>query len=272
MNEPRAVDVTANGVALRLWEWDGRAPTALLLHGLANYGRYWDLVAREIDGRLRLIAPDARGHGDSAKPADGYASANYVADALGLLDALEIERALLVGHSMGGRHAATIAATNPDRVLGLVLVDTSAEPLPEGRERAVHLTAGRPERFADRAEALAYLRSTSPGYTDEVYENRVRWAFAPLPDLALAWRSSRAALLRTLEDRTPSDDLFTILARIEAPTIVLRGTRSNVLSVEVARRMVDVLRDGELIEVDAGHNVALERPAETASAILSMAS
>src|SRR2546428_4865083 len=82
--QPRSNDVGANGVTLRVWEWDGARPGALLLHGIGNYGRFWDLVAREVAGRLRLVAPDARGHGDSAKPARGYRGEDYVRDAIGV--------------------------------------------------------------------------------------------------------------------------------------------------------------------------------------------
>ena len=53
------------------WEWPGGEPPALLLHGIGNYGRVWDFVAAEVAGRLRLVAPDARGHGDSVAPENG---------------------------------------------------------------------------------------------------------------------------------------------------------------------------------------------------------
>jgi len=56
--------IERDGVPLVLWEWPGDPPPTLLLHGIGNYGRYWDLFARAVDGRLRLVAPDARGHGD----------------------------------------------------------------------------------------------------------------------------------------------------------------------------------------------------------------
>src|SRR5258706_1560668 len=94
----------ADAVALRAWEWPGDGAATLLLQGIGNYGRYWDFFADAVAGRLRLIATDARGHGESGKPPDGYAPQEFVADALGVLDALAIERAVIVGHSMGGTH------------------------------------------------------------------------------------------------------------------------------------------------------------------------
>src|SRR5438874_11483697 len=161
--------VTRKGVELAYWPWPAAGPPALLLHGIGNYGRYWNLFADAIAGRLRLIAPDARGHGESGRPAEGYAPADFAADALAILDRLGIERAVVVGHSMGGLHSINLAARQPERVLALVIVAASPDPLPQGAERAQRLLIGRPERFADRDAARAYLERTSPAYTAAVY-------------------------------------------------------------------------------------------------------
>lgn len=291
---PTAGHTHRAGVELRFWEWPGDGPAALLLHGVGNYGRYWDLLAEAIRsaqgaapaptpgrGRLRLIAPDARGHGDSGKPADGYAPSEFVADALAVLDTLAIERALVVGHSMGGTHAMRLAADHPDRVLALALVDVGPEALREGSERARRLTMTRPERFADGEEALAYLRTTSPGYSDAVYANRLEWALrreAPAspgaPEGGLVWRSSKEALARIMASRAAPQELWAKLRRIRCPVLVVRGTRSNVLSDAVARRMLRELTSApraDLLELDAGHNVALDRPRELATAVIALA-
>src|SRR5256885_3429188 len=162
---------------LRAWEWPGDPPGALLMHGIGNYGRYWDLFADAIGGRLRLVAPDARGHGESGRPASGYAPDDFASDALAVLDRVGIERAVVVGHSMGGLHSINLAARHPERVQALVIVDASPDPLPEGAERAQRLLTGRPARFADRDAARTYLERTSPGYSAPVYEHRLAFAF-----------------------------------------------------------------------------------------------
>ena len=77
-----------------------------------------------------------------------------------------------------------------------------------------------------------------------------------------AWATMRMAIADRIEDKLP---------RIRAPTLVVRGTRSNVLSEDVARRMVQTLADGRLMELDAGHNVPLERPRELADAAVVLA-
>lgn len=259
-----------DGVDLVYWGWPGGDPPALLLHGIGNYGRYWDLFADAIAGRLRLVAPDARGHGESGRPDDGYAPEDFVGDALAVLDAAGIERAVVVGHSMGGLHSIHLAARHRERVWALAIVDASPEPMPAGSERARRLLTERPARFADRAEARAYLERTSAGYTDAVYRNRLDFAFREEKG-GLVWRSDSDALERIMSTHPPHADRWAALREIRCPTLVVRGTRSNVLADDVARRMVRELRDGKLLELDAGHNVALERPRELADALSAVA-
>ncbi len=266
---PTAHAFTRDMVALRAWEWLGNPPATLLLHGIGNYGRYWDFFADAVGGRLRLVATDARGHGESGKPADGYVPVEFVADAIAVLDALAIERAVVVGHSMGGTHAIRLAATHPDRVERLVVVDAGPEPMPEGSERARRLSLERPERFEYADDALAYLRRTSPGYSEKVYANRMRWLFRE--DAGdFVWRSSRDALASIMSSAS-RDDLRDALRAIRCPALLVRGTRSNVLSADAAQRMIKTLADGRLVELDAGHNVALDRPGELAEVVVAFA-
>ncbi len=256
---------TPEPLRLQLWDWPAEAPACLLLHGIGNYGRYWDFFADAIAGRLRLVAPDARGHGESGRPADGYAPQEFVSDAVAVLDALEIERAIVVGHSMGGTHAIRLAAAHPDRVERLVIVDAGTEAMREGSERARRLSLERPERFEYADDALAYLRRTSPGYSEDIYKNRMRWLFRE--DAGdLVWRSSRDALASIMTSR--GSDLAEALRTVRCPVLLVRGTRSNVLSAEVADRMVKSVADGRLVELDAGHNVALDRPTELAEVVV----
>src|SRR2546428_351089 len=86
--------------------------------------------------RASALAPDGGGHGDSGKPESGYEPEEFVADALAILDAAAVDRAVVVAHSMGGAHAMLLAARHPDRVRSLVLVDVGPENMREGSERA----------------------------------------------------------------------------------------------------------------------------------------
>ena len=258
--------------ALCVWEWSGQAPAALLLHGIGNYGRYWEFFADAVAGRMRLVAPDARGHGESAKPASGYAPQDFVADAVAVMDATGLDRAVVVGHSMGGFHATALTLAHPSRVSALVLVDVGPRIEEAGNSRARRLSLGRPDRFADDASALAYLHETSPGYSDAVYENRMRWVFAGDGD-GLVWRSSKDALAQILDQPAASSRaVWDRIGEIACPVLLVRGTRSPSLSAEIARAMVGAMPDARLAELDAGHNVALDRPRELADLVVAFAS
>jgi len=281
VNVPRSStvrDASAAGASagqdgtLRVWEWPGGPPDALLLHGIGNYGRYWDLFADAIGVRMRLVAPDARGHGDSGKPSEGYRPEDFVADALAVMDAQRMARPIVVGHSMGGFHAAALTLAHPGRVRALVLVDVGPKVEDAGSSRARRLSLGRPDRFADEASALAYLHETSPGYSHAVYANRMEWVFRRDEAGGLVWRSSKDALRRILDESARSSArVWERLGEIRCPALVVRGTRSPSFAEPTARQMLTTLADARLVELDAGHNVALDRPRELADAVVRFA-
>ena len=264
MNVPERSSV--DGIAV--WEWPGDPPDTLLMHGIGNYGRYWDLLADEVAGRLRLVAPDARGHGDSPRPSTGYAPADFVDDAVRVIDAKTSGRVVVVGHSMGGYHAVALTLAQPQHVAGLVLVDVGPKSEPTGLGRAQRLTLGRPDRFADEAAALAYLHETSPGYSDAVYANRMAWVFRR-DGGALVWKSSKDALRQILENTASRSwpDVWARLGEITVPVLIVRGTRSPSFAAETAQQMIATLPQAQVIALDAGHNVALEQPKALADVV-----
>jgi pimeloyl-ACP methyl ester carboxylesterase len=97
----------------------------LAIHGITGNGMVWRSVARDVtrSRQMSVLAPDLRGRGENAALPGPYGIAGHVADMLAVLDQLEVERAVLVGHSMGAYVAARIAAEHPERTAGLVLVD-----------------------------------------------------------------------------------------------------------------------------------------------------
>ena len=267
---PASVPVRGPAGALAAWEWPGGEPPALLLHGIGNYGRVWDFVADAVAGRLQLVAPDARGHGASVTPAERYAAEDFVADALAVMDDRGLARPVVVGHSMGGAHALVLAALHPDRVRALALVDVGPEIGREGGDRARRLSLGRPDHFANDADALAYLRETSPGYSDAVYANRLAHVFDRDAE-GLTWRSSKDALVRILSGPDRRDDAWLALATLAMPVLVVRGTRSESLRPEIYTRMLETIPHSTGLELDAGHNVHLDCPRELADAIVALA-
>src|SRR6266852_3389161 len=127
--------VFANGLQLHYRHWSppepGSAlPPILLLHGLASAARIWDLVAPLLAARGYIVtALDQRGHGESDKPDTGYDFATILADDAAAVQALDIERPVIVGHSWGAMVALEYAVRHPDAVTALVLVDGAANQL-----------------------------------------------------------------------------------------------------------------------------------------------
>src|SRR5512142_2396084 len=259
---------TADG--LRVWEWPGDPPDTLLMHGIGNYARYWDFLASEVAGRLRLVAYDARGHGESKKPTTGYGPAHFAADAVAVMDALAMPRPLVVGHSMGGFHATALTVLHPERVRGLVLVDVGPRVEEEGSSRARRLSLGRPDRFPDEESALRSIRETSPGFSEEVYRNRLRWLLAPDGE-GFVFRSSKEALAQILDSRDDGRWVWERLAEVRCPVLIVRGTRSQSFSEATARDMLRTLPNARLVELDARHNVSLDQPRALADAVVSFA-
>src|SRR5574340_104789 len=115
--------MTVNGLRLNYLE-RGTGPALVLLHGLCGRAETWRDTMSHLEGRFRVLAYDARGHGRSAAPEEpgAYSQAVMVQDLAGFLAARDIGEAILVGHSMGAGVALNFALEHPRRCRGLVLV------------------------------------------------------------------------------------------------------------------------------------------------------
>jgi pimeloyl-ACP methyl ester carboxylesterase len=150
--------VHRDGVRLVVRDSGGTGQPLLLLHGLAGHSGEWDAVAEPLRDRHRLLALDQRGHGASERRPGDASRAAYVADAVGVLDALALPSAVLVGQSLGGHTAMLTAAAHPDRVSALVLIEAG----PGGPDPAAPGTIARwldswPVPFPSLAEAAEFL-------------------------------------------------------------------------------------------------------------------
>jgi pimeloyl-ACP methyl ester carboxylesterase len=102
---------------------DPSAPPVIAAHGITSNSHAWLAVARALAGDATLVAADLRGRGDSAEIEGPFGADAHVSDLVAILDRLELERAVLAGHSLGGFIVARLAAHHPDRIAGVVLVD-----------------------------------------------------------------------------------------------------------------------------------------------------
>jgi pimeloyl-ACP methyl ester carboxylesterase len=236
-------------------DFGGAGPPVLLLHGLAGHAEEWAQTASWLTERCRVVALDARGHGRSERfPADVTREAN-VADAAVALERLGLGPAIVVGQSLGGLTALSLAARRPELVRALVLVDAS----PDGGGEQVEDTVGAtgealrawPVPFASRADAEAFFAARfGPGaaeaWTSGLESRPDGWW--PRFDVDVMVRTLRAALA------APSWDEW---ERIACPALVVRAG-NGLVAPETAARMAGRAR---VVELDgAAHDLHLDRP------------
>ncbi len=253
-------NVVLNHLRLHLLEWgEAASPPVLLLHGGNQSAHSWDLVSLHLADRYHVLALDQRGHGDSewARDADYFAPA-MARDAEALLRREGAADPIVIGHSMGGQVALTLATAAPDLARALVIVDVAPTVSEEG-VRAIGDFVTRNaefdsiEAFVDQVAGYDPYRSRAHMERTARYNliERVDGRYISKSDRILHEESFRAA--RT--ERAPRVGLEEVRG-IRAPTLVVRGERSNVLAAEAAAEFVSALPEGSLVTVpDCGHNV-----------------
>ena len=117
--------ITVNGVRLHYLDWGGSGDTLLLLAGLGDTAHIYDDLAPKFTDRFHVLGLTRRGHGQSEKPETGYDTATLVEDIHQFLDAMKIQRVVLVGHSLAGGELTMFAAKYPQRVEKLVYLDAA---------------------------------------------------------------------------------------------------------------------------------------------------
>ena len=259
--------VTVNGLRLRYRDWGGDGPPLLALHGAAAHAHWWDPVAPRLWRRVRVLALDWRGHGRSAWPRPpAYASADFAADLLGLIERLRLERVVVAGHSMGGHAALAFAAWHRDALARLVVVD--AKPM-VNLQRLLALQARgerpRPE-FPSREAALRRFRLSPPETTAPPALVRAIGArgIRRLPSGRWVYRFDPAC------ERTRRPvDAWPLLPRIAVPTLMVRGEHSTILPRDLAERMAKAIPSARLEELPgAHHHVTLDAPEALAECLL----
>ncbi|CAM5372345.1 alpha/beta fold hydrolase [Eoetvoesiella caeni] len=243
----------------------GKIPL-LFVHGLSYFSYDWVDIGSRLAQDREAVAMDMRGFGDSSQSlSNDYTLPTMAGDLGTMLDHLGWSQAIIFGHSMGGRTSAVFAARNPERVAGLVLVDYSPTNSPTGAKRVANTVANVPDVFKTiedamvyfgddinspqapdrRARYAAYLRPTQGGYTIK-RDNHFRDQFR--------------RQLETGEKPALGVDMWQILEQLSVPTLVIRGTRSDMFAPGVVPMVKAANPRIKIVEVDSGHNVAQENP------------
>ena len=265
---------SADGIKLHYRDYAGPhdRPPILCIPGLTRNARDFEPVADRYAGAWRVIAVDLRGRGSSGydpKPAN-YAPPVYVADLMKLLDQLGIADAVFVGTSLGGLCTMLLAATDNERIAGVLLNDIGPEIDQAGIDR-IGSYVGRDTRYPSWDGAAAALaernRAKFPRWGDDDWmrfarrvcreeAGTIRFDY----DMAIADNFRRAA-------EQPPSDAWPYYRELDGrPVTILRGEFSDLLSPATAEQMASEIADAELVTVpDVGHTPNLEEPESLAA-------
>ena len=223
--------VIADDTTIHVIQWgerDVKGPPIVCVHGLTANAFFFQIIADTFSQERRVFAYDLRGRGDSDKPEEGYSVPIHAADLASLLDELQIEAPILIGHSLGALISLYFAAHYPDKLSKLVLLDAGA-PLPwsTAEEQPAWLTTaisrlGTPvpsfEIYRNALKAARFLGPYWNAYVDTYFNHDV----IHNSDGSVSAKASREAILEEGR-RYPEADPTQQWTHVTAPTLLLRA-------------------------------------------------
>ncbi len=239
----------------------GAGQAVVLLHGFPLDHTIWEAQIEALSARWRVVAPDLRGHGQSPIWGGVFHMEEMAADVVALLDALGIERAVWVGHSMGGYVTMAALRHFAERVAGAAMVAT--HPFADAPEKRTQRELTAQRVLAEGVEGLAQsmLEVLFAPQTPSDAEHVQRVAAI----MRRAHPQGVAASLRGMAAR-PSSVETLLSARV--PMIFLLGKHDQIVTRNVVRRIADQLPPISMYQIEAaGHMPMVERPQETSTTL-----
>jgi pimeloyl-ACP methyl ester carboxylesterase len=249
----------------------GRGETILCVHGLGGTKASFLPTVAALEDSYRVVALDLPGSGESDKPIGApYDSPWFARAVFETMDALGVQRAHLVGNSMGGRVAIEAGLMERDRIGGLVLLSPALAWL-RGRRWAPVVRVLRPElgliQLAPRPVVEGVVRRLIPGAADG-------WAAAGVDEFLRSYLTPRgraafyaAARNIYLDEPHGEDGFWTRLAELSPDALFVWGRRDSVVPIGFMKHVERALPRARHVELDCGHVPQLERPRETHAAI-----
>ncbi|MFZ2961471.1 MAG: alpha/beta hydrolase [Candidatus Ozemobacteraceae bacterium] len=240
----------------------------VFIHGYSTSSAFWEKVLPRLGGDVKAYALDQRGFGASDKPETGYRLDDLADDIIGFLDALKIEKAVFVGHSMGGSVLQHLAVRNPERILALVLSNAFARTLPP--KGLTENVKKRIDGYGDPEKNRAIFQSSMTKYVDA--------ANVASGDLDLfiniGLQASNNALKKTLESlyNTPALAVEKLSA-LAVPVLIVTATHDPFSSFEHSVALTDAFGNSRLVVIPrCGHSPMWEKPELFTEALVSFLS
>ena len=253
----------------------GSGPPVVLIHGMVNSSRHWESVALRLADSYRVIAPDLLGHGDSARPRGDYSIGAHAASIRDLLSAIGVERATIVGHSLGGGVAMQYFWQFPQRVERLALVSSGGlgpDVSPMLRSAAMP-GVGALLAVAAHRRLLGGMRDVGArlegrGSHAGVVLQQLARAMRPLehPDARKAFLHTLRAVIDLRGQRVSARDRVYMLEGF--PTLVVWGERDNTIPLAHGRALHEAVPGSHFVTLpDTAHFPHIENPAGLADAL-----
>jgi N-formylmaleamate deformylase len=239
----------ANGIDIHYLRTGGDKPPVVLLHGLTGSGACWSLLARALENEFDVVMPDARGHGNSSTPLNGYRYEDYARDVVGLIEALGLAESVLLGHSMGGMTAAVVAGQNMAALRSVILADPSF--LSPERQREVY--------ESDAVEQ--HRRLLSQDWETVLAQARSRYAHRSPELVELIAEARVKTRIETYEVlHPPNPDYHRLISAIEVPALLVIGDH-GVVSSETAQELQTLNPRLRVEQIQgAGHGLHYDQP------------
>jgi 3-oxoadipate enol-lactonase len=238
------------------YEEHGKGFPVVFLHGFPFDHTIWEPLTPLLVNKARMILPDLRGYGRSPVPDGVYSMRLMAEDVFTLLNNLKIERAILVGHSMGGYVSLAFSHAYPQRLAGLGLVSTQAgADVPERRQARYQMA----EEVGRRGVKVV---------ADNMAPRLISNPELVKPLRKLMMQTKPKGVIGALKGMAERPDGLGWLSTISVPTVVLAGSADNFISLEPAKTMAQLLGKAWLVELPGvGHMPMLEAPQQTADVL-----
>ncbi len=237
----------------------GRTPI-LIVHGLQYFSWDWLPVAQALGAEREVLCMDMRGFGDSDWSAQkDYSVPSMAQDIVAVLDHVDWQRVVLVGHSMGGRSTTCAAARHPARVAGLALVDYTPDNAPAGARRTTETVGNTPDFVPSLEAARQYLGPQKAVERYSFYLRTENGRFSVKRDPH--FRDQFRKVLAGGERPKLGVDMWQLIGEVRCPILSVRGRRSDMYAPETVAKMKAANPRLQVVEVDAGHDIAAENEA-----------
>ncbi|MBI4302309.1 MAG: alpha/beta hydrolase [Chloroflexi bacterium] len=268
--EPRHGYLWLGALRLHFLEWGHSVhQTLLLLHGLTNFARSWEPLALALRERYHILALDQRGHGDSAWASDGaYTIEDHISDIQALVEILGLRDMILIGHSMGARHALMYSALYPQRTSRLILIEGRPDDDAQVSETIRQTIIAMPEVMGSRKEVEQEIRRLLPLASPRLIQFLVGHSVKPFHNSKLTWKFDRAIRDKARQGPWRVVNLWPLVELICCPTLIVRGAESSILTDAGSRQMQASIAGSQLIEIEgASHTVPQDKPLALIEAI-----